>query len=149
MSDLISRKKVIDILEREKNLKCGYDADIAIFSIEKGIRELPTEYMVDKVVAELEETMQDLSVIEVFSHIDFDRTIQSGLDNFLKAYNSELLRIVKNGGVDDDVCEWKYKDSEYYFESSCEHLHIFMSDGPKENEYRFCPYCGKKIKVVE
>ena len=51
--------------------------------------------------------------------------------------------------VSDDVCEWKYNDSEYYFESSCEHLHIFMSDGPKENEYRFCPYCGKNIKVVE
>ena len=42
MSDLISRKKVIDILEKEKSLRCGYDADIAIFSIEKGIRELPT-----------------------------------------------------------------------------------------------------------
>ena len=113
------------------------------------ISEQPTAYSVNEVVEELEETMQDLSVIEILSHIDFDSTIQSGLDNFLKAYNSELLRIVKNGGVSDDVCEWKYKDSEYYFESSCEHLHIFMSDGPKENEYRFCPYCGKKIKVVE
>ena len=50
--------------------------------------------------------------------------------------------------VSDDVCEWKYNDSEYYFESSCKHLHIFMSDGPKENEYGFCPYCGKKIKIV-
>ena len=48
-----------------------------------------------------------------------------------------------------DVCEWKYNDTEYYWESSCDHLHIFMSDGPKENEYDFCPYCGKKIKVVE
>lgn len=187
MSDLISRKKVIDILEKEKSLRCSYDADITIFSIEKGIRELPTTYSVDKFVEELEETMQDLSVIEIFSHIDFDSTIQSELDNFLKAYNSELLRIVKHGGVgtetetirdkavkwnnnsskrvpyefidyvegkreigvSDDVCEWKYNDSEYYFESSCKHLHIFMSDGPKENEYEFCPYCGKKIKVVE
>ena len=52
-------------------------------------------------------------------------------------------------GVSDDVCEWKYNDTEYYWESSCDHLHIFMSDGPKENEYDFCPYCGKKIKVVE
>ena len=49
----------------------------------------------------------------------------------------------------DDVCEWEYNDTEYYWESSCDHLHIFMSDGPKENEYEFCPYCGKKIKVVE
>lgn len=51
--------------------------------------------------------------------------------------------------ISDDVCEWKYNDTEYYWESSCEHLHIFMSDGPKENEYRFCPYCGKKIKAVK
>ena len=49
----------------------------------------------------------------------------------------------------DDVCEWKYNNSEYYWESSCEHLHIFMSDGPEENEYKFCPYCGKKIKEKE
>ena len=47
----------------------------------------------------------------------------------------------------DDVCEWKYNDTEYYWESSCDHLHIFMSDGPKENEYEYCPYCGKKIKA--
>ena len=33
MSDLISRNKVIDILEKEKSLRCGYDADIVIFSI--------------------------------------------------------------------------------------------------------------------
>ena len=50
--------------------------------------------------------------------------------------------------ISDDVCEWKYNYSEYYFESSCDHLHIFMSDGPKENEYEFCPYCGKRIKIV-
>lgn len=52
-------------------------------------------------------------------------------------------------GVSDNVCEWKYNNSEYYWESSCDHLHIFMSDGPKENEYRFCPYCGKKILCKE
>ena len=55
MSDLISRSKVIDILEKEKSLRCGYDADIAISSIEKMIRELPATYSVENVVAELEE----------------------------------------------------------------------------------------------
>ena len=54
MSDLISRSKVIDILEKEKSLRCGYDADIAIFSIEKWVRELPTAYDIDKVVEELQ-----------------------------------------------------------------------------------------------
>ena len=58
------------------------------------------------------------------------------------------LRNLKYNKHKDDACEWKYNDAEYYWESSCDHLHIFMSDGPKENEYRFCPYCGKKIKIV-
>ena len=145
MSDLISRKKVIDILEKEKSLRCSYDSDITIFSIEKGIRELPTSYSVDKVVEELEETMRDLSVIEIFSHIDFDSTIQSGLDNFLKAYNSELLRIVKQGGVSDDVCEWKRDDMcDTVYKVCCG---CFTSEYQKD--FKYCPYCGKEIKVVE
>lgn len=61
----------------------------------------------------------------------------------------KAIEIVKQINVSDDVCEWKYNNSEYYWESSCENLHIFMSDGPEENGHKFCPYCGKKIKVVE
>lgn len=147
MSDLISRKKVIDILEKEKSLRCSYDSDITIFSIEKGIRELPTAYLVEKVVDELEETMQDLSVIEIFSHIDFDSTIQSGLDNFLKAYNSELLRIVKNCGVSDDVCEWIKQYKTYDWKPSCETNSVYNVAGVVW--FKHCPFCGKKIKVVE
>ena len=76
MSDLISRKKVIDILEKEKSLRCGYDADITIFSIEKGIRELPTAYSVDQVVEEIEVYGKNTDVciskknaIEIVKHV--------------------------------------------------------------------------------
>ena len=69
------------------------------------------------------------------------------IEIFIDGENIILRKYEEN--VSDDFCEWKYNDSEYYFESSCDHIHIFMSDGPKENEYDFCPYCGKKIKVVE
>lgn len=62
MSDLISRNKVINILKKEKSLSCGYNSDITIFSIEKGIRELPTAYSVDKVVEELEKRKQEYLV---------------------------------------------------------------------------------------
>ena len=110
------------------------------------ISEQPTAYDVGKVVVELDETMQDLSVIEVFSHIDFDRTIQSGLDNFLKAYNSELLRIVKNGGVDDDVCEWKHISGGEFIKNP--HTNRFYSNEPSMKNV-YCNTCGKKIKVVE
>ena len=107
------------------------------------ISEQPTAYDLDKVVEELEENASRYTKKYVTPYGN------NGYRDVKAISIHKAIEIVKNGGVDDDVCEWKYNDSEYYFESSCEHLHIFMSDGPKENEYRFCPYCGKKIKVVE
>ena len=116
----------------------------------KCVNGMPTAYSVNKVVEELEETMQDLNVIEILSHIDFDRTIQIGLDNFLKSYNSELLRIVKHGGVTDDSCEWRLCDEEAnVYDTSCRNPHILIEGTPRENNYSYCPYCGKKIKVVD
>ena len=118
--------------------------------LQKAFENSKQAYDIDKVVEELKETMQDLSVIEILSHIDFDSTIQSGLDNFLKAYNSELLRIVKQGGVADDVCKWKLCDEEAnVYDTSCRNPHILIEGTPKENNYEYCPYCGKKIKAVE
>ena len=108
-----------------------------------------TAYSVDKVVEELEIRVNEANnncLCEMHENghtLDFEN--ENGRIKGLK----DAIEIVKQGGVFNDVCEWKYNNSEYYWESSCDHLHIFMSDGPKENEYEFCPYCGKKIKVVE
>ena len=134
MSDLISRS---ELLKRLKEWNTSDETDKALYNFAfHRIIEQPTAYDIDKVVDELEEKARTVNVI--------------GCGTIFEAINKDVaIKIVKQGSVSDDVCEWKYKDSEYYFESSCEHLHIFMSDGPKENEYRFCPYCGKKIKVVE
>ena len=112
-----------------------FEPYIMIDDLVKLLDEQPTTYDVDKVVNQLK---TDFSV----------KLYGSGnSDNYLIPVK-KAIEIVKNGDVSDNVCEWKYNDSEYYFESSCKHLHIFMSDGPKENEYRFCPYCGKKIRIV-
>ena len=97
------------------------------------ISNQPTAYSIDKVVEELEQHYDDDSVICGLTYNDAIK---------------KAIEIVKQSVISDDVCEWKYNDTEYYWESSCDHLHIFMSDGPKENEYDFCPYCGKKIKIV-
>ena len=45
----------------------------------------------------------------------------------------------------DDVCEWEcnYSNNQYSYLTSCDKIFEFDSD------YKFCPYCGKKIKVVE
>ena len=49
----------------------------------------------EKIIEKLEELFQDLNVIEVLSHVDFDSTIQNSLDNFLKAITNEAIEIVK------------------------------------------------------
>ena len=49
----------------------------------------------EKIIEKQEELFQDLNVIEVLSHVDFDSTIQNSLDNFLKAITNEAIEIVK------------------------------------------------------
>ena len=61
-----------------------------------------------------------------------------------------VWKIVKQGGVSDDVCEWRLCDEEAnIYDTSCRNPHILIEGTPKENNYEYCPYCGKKIKVVE
>ena len=142
MSDLISRSKVIDILEKEKSLRCGYDADIAIFSIEKGVRELPTAYSVAKVVEELEK-------IRAKKTCNKEKCDTKEICRICVV--DDAIEIVKQGGVSgasDDVCEYKIKDEVVY--ASCNNKQIasafcwFNECG----DYKYCPYCVKKIKVV-
>ena len=107
-----------------------------------------SEEMADVIICiEMLKQIYNITEDEIYSWVitKQERTIKRiKKDTQSTKTNAERIR-----KMTDDVCEWKYNDSEYYFESSCKHLHIFMSDGPEENEYRFCPYCGKKIKVVE
>ena len=114
----------------------------------KSDKENLAEEMADVIICiELLKQIYNVTDDEIYSWVitKQERTIKRiKKDTQSTKTNAERIR-----KMTDDVCEWKYNDSEYYFESSCKHLHIFMSDGPKENEYRFCPYCGKKIKVVE
>ena len=44
-------------------------------------------------------------------------------------------------------CEWKLEDAEAnLYVTSCEQRQLIFEGTPRENGYRFCPYCGKKIK---
>lgn len=114
-----------------------------ILTLQGFIAEQPTAYDIDKVIEELNEL--DVKSITRYKNGNFGNF--DGVEYYIK--KRKAIEIVKQDFISDDVCEWKYNYSEYYFESSCDHIHIFMYDGPKENEYDFCPYCGKKIKVVE
>lgn len=55
--------------------------------------------------------------------------------------------IVKGDVIsDNDVCEWKH-DAEFKFaKSQCGFIDTHRIDFRK---FKYCPYCGKKIKMVE
>ena len=56
----------------------------------------------------------------------------------------DLIEIAKHGGVSDDVCECRLlKGYKFLHETSCGDVFDM------QNGFNYCPYCGKKIKVVE
>lgn len=71
--------------------------------------------------------------------------------NYIEQSNKEAVQALKSvlEGNHDDVFEWKQHEREIdvYF-TECGQAHIFVDGNPEENNHVFCPYCGKKIKVV-
>ena len=40
------------------------------------------------------------------------------------------------------MCEWTYDEFSDSWDTACDNKHCFMTDGPHENNHRYCPYCG-------
>lgn len=52
--------------------------------------------------------------------------------------------------VIEEVCEWKLFDEETNaYNTTCGGAFWFNDGSPKDNGFKYCPYCGRKIKVVE
>ena len=135
MSDLISREKIRDYIKGEIN---PYGKPFEGTAYELGLKimryidAMDSDYDVEKVVEELE---TDPSV----------KLYGSGnSDNYLIPVK-RVIKIVKQGGVYDDVCEWKVKSN--YYVTKCSHDTDIMYG--LKSDFKFCPFCGKKIKVVE
>lgn len=47
----------------------------------------------------------------------------------------------------EPTCVWKHQEWEDAWLTSCEGVHWFADGTPEENDYKFCPYCGKKLEV--
>ena len=46
-----------------------------------------------------------------------------------------------------EKCEWTWGSSEYY-ETGCDKAFLFFDGGPSENNFEFCPYCGRELVIV-
>ena len=136
MSDLISRSELIKLFK--EHMRTAKDFREIIVNIIPTIKNQPTAYNVDKVIEELYEERT-----EILLSNDYEcEIINYCLDNFDKA-----IEIVKQGGVVDDVCEWRSTQINNEWKPSCEPNSTYNVFGVAW--FKRCPYCGKKIKVVE
>lgn len=136
MSNLISRSELLRYME---NTELSQFID----EINKGndnynstplydyVKEMPTAYSVDEVVEELKLHSFEFGTDSIPAH-------------YLRL--NEAIEIVKQGGVSDDVCEWKSVKLNYEWKPSCEPNSTYNVCGV--SWFKRCPYCGKKIKIV-
>ena len=143
MSDLISRSKAISVLKQleEHSLSGKMDISNAIYLLENQ----PTAYSVDKVIEELE-------LIRAKKTCNKEKCDTKELCRICVV--DDAIEIVKHGGASDDVCEYENTDDEYckwkinsVFHETINNPHVAERENIATTKY--CPCCGKKIKVVE
>ena len=118
--------------------------------LQKAFENSRQAYPVEKVVDELEEAKGNVPVNRLLDDIIKEKPKELGQ---LIAYD-KAIEIVKQGGVADDVCKWEKGSSRYvgypaYYSKCCAtkskeleiQTHIIA-------DWKYCPYCGKKIKIV-
>lgn len=138
MSDLISRSELIKHFEAIQSQECAIGLDfVAMIDV---IKEQPTAYSVDKVVVELDENASRYTK-KYNTHYG-----NNGYKDVKAISVNRAIEIVKQGGVSDDVCEWKLvSDGEFIKNPHTKRL--YSNEQSMKNVY--CNTCGKKIKVVE
>ena len=129
MSDLISRSKLL------KEIKTWGGC---VEALREYIQNMPTAYDVDKVVKELDKL--DVKAIKRYKGGTFGD--YEGTDYYIK--KSEAIEIVNQGGVSEEVCEWKQTSTARY-KTSCG----YKLEAHFGTNACYCRQCGKKIKVVE
>lgn len=101
------------------------------------INDVPTAYDPDKVVEEL-------------GNVAYERYGNDGMGGERVVNMDDAIEIVMGSGSDLALeCKWKLEDEEVnLYVTGCKEYHLLCEGTPEENKYRYCPYCGKKIKEV-
>ena len=132
MSDLISRSELIEMIKGTEQL-LDFQKDECIACI----NSCDTAYDIDKVVSKLEKLADESYKAYCIGFNSDDRAEYDAYTN--------AIEIVKQGGVTDDCCEWTKHENTYNYKS---YTHSEMFDS-RVLDWEICPYCKKKIKVVE
>ena len=151
MSDLISRSEVNDVIDELEVYTCGrpntMKVEVSVLQLQRFINKLkniPTAYDIDKVIEELNEL--DVKSITRYKNGNFGNF--DGVEYYIK--KRKAIEIVQQCGVSDDVCEWEsdygFVSDKYKRETWCGYTFYDLHHAVP---FKYCPYCGKKIKVVD
>lgn len=51
--------------------------------------------------------------------------------------------------MEKDYCEWAQQDADFNdYGTGCQHLFTLFDGTPEENNFKFCPFCGKPLESV-
>ena len=155
MSDLIRRKKISDYIKGEIN---SYGKPFEGTAYELGLKimryidAMDSDYDVGKVVEKLEEIKGSACDGKSCSECEYTSDCLEG-EQSEKVAIDKAIEIVKQGSVDDDVCEWNGEKSRLAtytrFTTACGYNFDLETNNELLKAFRYCPFCGKKIKVVE
>ena len=146
MNDLIDRNELLNVINNiqitidlplEEMIREDVDLDFFTRLVQDAvqannkmvidtIKNQPTAYSINKVIEKLQEFLINYGVSEKSN------------------VHQRIIEIVKQGGASDDVCEWKQ-------DNMCETVYRVcggFSTTAYQIDFEFCPYCGKKIKIV-
>ena len=127
-----------------------YDAnkfDFVFERIYEMFEEIPTAYSVDNVVEELEKAKHEIASEDYCRSIN-DKEKCNGRNCF-ECCAEYLIEIVKDGGVSDDVREWINYDYRTICPKDHDANNPYWRIPDNTDKLKYCPYCGKKIKVVD
>ena len=143
MSDLISRSELLKrfLVNKDGHRIPERDCDnlevtVSIKDVKTIIKEQPTAYDIDKIVEKLEK-------IRAKKTCNKEKCDTKEICRICVV--DDAIEIVKQGGVSDDVCEWK-SASDGEFIQNPHTKRLYSNEPSMQNVY--CNTCGKKIKVV-
>ena len=153
MNDLISKSALIDALKIHFDSCFREDGELFysdhictsddVVDLIKLVENQPTAYDIDKVVERLELHSFELGTDTLPAH-------------YVRL--NDAIEIVKQGGISeasDNVCEWKYTKEimdNAEFKVGCNTNVLKRGVVPNNfsyHDFKYCPYCSKKIKVVK
>lgn len=84
--------------------------------------------------------------------LNFFMTDPEYVEHRINALNGAIC-IVKEVAEEseNDRCKWyyRYSDEENIFDTDCGEGFYFESGGVGEDGFKYCPYCGRLIKVMD